>query len=237
MRRRQVRERIRGIVFDKDGTLFDFHATWSAWSAGFIREVSGGDVARQAALAQVLEFDLAAGRFARTSPMIAGTMELFVQAVRSVLPELEEQRLRRMILTSTAAAPQVEATPLVPLFDRLIAAGLTLGLATNDSEVPARAHLERAGVLDRFAFIAGYDSGHGAKPEPGMLAAFCLATGIAPAACAMIGDTTHDLDSGRAAGMVTDGVLTGLADRAELGAHADVVLDDIAALPGWLGLP
>jgi phosphoglycolate phosphatase len=23
---------IRGLVFDKDGTLFDFHATWGGWS-------------------------------------------------------------------------------------------------------------------------------------------------------------------------------------------------------------
>ena len=69
-----------------------------------------------------------------------------------------------------------------------------------------------------------------------MLAAFCRATGIPPAACAMIGDSTHDLDSGRAAGMVTVAVLTGLATRDDLEPHADVVLDDIAALPGWLGI-
>ena len=232
-----MRHRVRGIVFDKDGTLFDFHATWSAWCAGFIHEVTACNTGRAAKLARALEFDLAARRFATTSPMIAGTMEVFVRAVRSVLPEIDEVRLRRMILASTAAAPQVEAAPLAPLLDRLIAAGLTLGIATNDSEAPARAHLERAGVLDHFAFVAGYDSGHGAKPDPGMLAAFCAATGIAPAACAMIGDTIHDLDSGRAAGMRTVGVLTGLAGRAELAPHADAVLDHIGQLPAWLGLP
>ena len=53
----------------------------------------------------------------------------------------------------------------------------------------------------------------------------------------MIGDSTHDLDSGRAAGMVTVAVLTGVASRADLEPHADVVLADIAALPDWLGLP
>jgi phosphoglycolate phosphatase len=232
-----VRNGIGGLVFDKDGTLFDFHATWSAWSAGFIRELAAGDSGRADALAGVLEFDLAAGRFAKSSPMIAGTMEVFVQAVRSVLPEIEEGALRRMILMSTAAAPQVEAAPLGPLLDRLRAAGLTLGVATNDSEAPARAHLERAGVLDRFAFVAGYDSGHGAKPGPGMLEAFCRATGLAPAACAMIGDSAHDLASGRAAGMRTVGVLTGLASAEDLAPLADAVLADIAELPAWLGLP
>lgn len=226
---------IRGIVFDKDGTLFDFHATWSVWFAGFVRALTGGDAARSAALAEALRFDLALGRFERSSPMIAGTMDDFDRTVLAIMPELDRDELRRMILTSTAAAAQIEATPLVPLLDRLIAAGLTLGVATNDSEYPARTHLERAGILDRFAFVAGYDSGHGAKPEPGMLAAFCRATGIPPEACAMIGDSTHDLDSGRAAGMTTVAVLTGVATRDDLAPHADVVLDDIAALPAWLG--
>jgi phosphoglycolate phosphatase len=231
-----VRQGIRGIVFDKDGTLFDFNATWAAWLAGFIHDIARGDLARAAALAQILDFDLAASRFAKSSPMIAGTMDVFDSSVRSVFPEIDPGRLREMIVTSTAAAPQVEVAPLAPLLDRLVAAGLTLGLATNDSEVPARAHLERAGVLDRFAFIAGYDSGHGAKPGPGMLRAFCAATGIAPATCAMIGDSTHDLDCGRAAGMVRVGVLTGLAGRADLAPHADAVLDDIGQLPAWLGI-
>ena len=41
---------IRGVLFDKDGTLFDFHETWSAWARGFIADVTGGDPARGAAL-------------------------------------------------------------------------------------------------------------------------------------------------------------------------------------------
>jgi phosphoglycolate phosphatase len=228
---------IRGIVFDKDGTLFDFHATWSVWCDGLIRDLCGPDPAQIERLARRLDFDLDARRFAPSSPMIAGTMEVIIDAVRDVLPHEEEGSLRRMILTTSAATQQIEVTPLVPLLDRLLAAGITLGLATNDSEAPAKAHLARAGILDRFAFVAGYDSGHGAKPEPGMLAAFCAATGIPASACAMIGDSTHDLDSGRAAGMVTVAVLTGPASREDLAPHADVVLDDISALPGWLGLP
>jgi phosphoglycolate phosphatase len=232
-----LQKAIRGLVFDKDGTLFDFHATWSVWCDGLIRDLCGPDPGRLASLAGRLEFDLASRRFEPSSPMIAGTMEVVVEAIRDVLPELEEAPLRRRILASTAAAEQIEVAPLVPLLDRLIAAGMTLGLATNDAEEPARAHLERAGILDRFAFVAGYDSGHGAKPTPGQLRAFCQLTGIPPKGCAMVGDSTHDLDSGRAAGMATVAVLTGLASRAELAPHADVVLDHIGDLPGWLGLP
>ena len=232
-----MQQRIRGLVFDKDGTLFDFHATWSVWCDGLIRDLCGPDPAQVERLASRLDFDLDARRFAPTSPMIAGTMEVIIDAVREVLPQHEEHALRRMILTTSAATQQIEVTPLVPLLDRLIAAGMTLGIATNDSEAPARAHLERAGILDRFAFVAGYDSGHGAKPTPGQLLAFCALTGIPPARMRHDRRLTHDLDSGRAAGMAAVGVLTGLATRADLAPHADVVLDDIGALPAWLGLP
>jgi len=225
---------LRGLVFDKDGTLFDFHATWGPWTAGFIHGLSDGDGALAARLAAGLGFDLGAGRFERDSPMIAGTTEVVIAAVLAALPGCDEAALRRHVLATTAAADQVEAAPLRPLLGGLRADGLTLGLATNDAEAPARVHLERMGVLRDFAFVAGYDSGWGAKPGPGMLDAFCCATGLAPAAVAMIGDSTHDLAAGRAAGMVTIGVLTGPARAADLAPFADAILPDIGALPGWL---
>ncbi len=227
---------IRGLVFDKDGTLFDFQASWGAWCAGFIGDLAGGDPATTRALARALEYDLDTRLFRRSSPVIAGTSEVIVAAIHAVLPGLDGAWLRHHVLVSSAEAPQVPATPLGPLFDVLDAADLVLGLATNDGEAPARAHLDRAGVLERFAYIAGYDSGHGAKPGPGMLHAFCDATGLPAAACAMIGDSTHDLASGRAAGMVTVAVLTGPAVAEDLAPLADVVLRDISDLPDWLGL-
>jgi phosphoglycolate phosphatase len=50
----------------------------------------------------------------------------------------------------------------------------------------------------------------------------------------MVGDSLHDLDAGRAAGMRTVAVLTGIADRAALAPHADVVLGHIGELPDWI---
>ena len=117
----------------------------------------------------------------------------------------------------------------------MAARGLHLGVATNDSEHAARAHLRTAGIHDRFAFIAGADSGHGGKPDPGMCLAFAAAVGIAPGQVLMVGDSLHDLHAGRAAGMRTLGVLTGMANAAELAPHADLVLPDIGALSGVLG--
>jgi phosphoglycolate phosphatase len=227
---------IRGLVFDKDGTLFDFHRTWAGWCAALIRDLTAGQPEKTQALAAAFGFDLQRQAFRKSSPVIAGTMEVMVRAIRGVLPETDEAALRAELVRSAAEAPQVEAVPLRPLLDRLRGEGFTLGIATNDAEVPARAHLGAAGVLDRFAFVAGYDSGHGMKPGTGMLEAFCRATSLAPADCAMIGDSSHDLVSGRAAGMTTVAVLTGIAEADDLAHLADAVLRDIGGLPFWLGL-
>jgi phosphoglycolate phosphatase len=32
---------IKGIIFDKDGTLFDFNATWGAWTRGMLEAEAG----------------------------------------------------------------------------------------------------------------------------------------------------------------------------------------------------
>jgi phosphoglycolate phosphatase len=67
-----------------------------------------------------------------------------------------------------------------------------------------------------------------------MCLAFAAACGIEPRRVAMVGDSRHDLQAGRAAGMRTVAVLTGIAGARDLSPLADVVLADIAALPGWL---
>lgn len=228
--------RLRGLVFDKDGTLFDFHQTWSTWSAGLIARLSDGDPGTARLLAERLGYDLDTLRFLPHSRMIAGTMDDLLDAIGTLIPGWSEADLRRLVMESSATAPQAEATPLSPLLDRLTGAGYVIGLATNDAEMPARAHLDAARITGHFTFVAGYDSGHGAKPGSGMLDAFCAATGLAPADCAMIGDSTHDLASGRSAGMTTVGVLTGLALAEDLAPLADAILPDIGALPDWLGL-
>ncbi|MEO1027041.1 MAG: HAD family hydrolase, partial [Pseudomonadota bacterium] len=128
---------------------------------------------------------------------------------------------------------QQPAVQLRPCLEAL-AAERYLGLVTNDSETPARAHLAQENIADLFTFIAGWDSGYGAKPEPGQLLAFCEITGISPAATIMVGDSRHDLMAGRAAGMGTVGVLTGVAGETDLADLADVVLPDIGHLAGWL---
>ena len=225
---------IDGILFDKDGTLFDFAATWAPWAEAFLLRLFDGDRAQAAELARHLGFDLASNTFSPDSVVIAGTPSDIVAQMAPHLPASDPHRLVEIINEEAAGAPMAEAVPLRPFLPDLKSRGLKLGVATNDAEAPARAHLGAVGVVDQFDFIAGFDSGYGGKPAPGQLHAFCDATSIAPQNAVMVGDSLHDLRAGRAAGFTTIGVLTGMATAADLQEHADVILPDIGAIPDWL---
>ncbi len=225
---------LRGLLFDKDGTLFDFHRSWGPWLAGFLAEVSG-DKTHALQLAEALGFDLPRQTFRPGSVFVHDTLEEIMDAVLPHLPDWERAALEAYAIEETAKVPQVPTVPLAPLLSGFQARGLVLGVATNDNEHPAKTQLEAAGVIGHFDFVAGYDSGFGGKPDTGMQHAFCAAHGLAPSEVAMVGDSLHDMTSGRDAGMVTVGVLTGTTTRAELEAVADVVLANIGEIEGWLG--
>lgn len=224
---------IDGIVFDKDGTLFDFRTSWGGFAAGLLDRL-GRDTAHRAALGAAIGFDPATGQFAPDSPMIAATADEIAAVMVPHLPDMNIENLADLLNTLSATAPMHPAVPLRAVLGGLRARGLRLGLATNDTECPARSHLAAAGIEDLFDFVAGCDSGFGAKPEPGMLLAFARSQGLEPVRVAMVGDSRHDLIAARAAGMRAVAVLTGVALRAELAPDAEVVLEDIAGLGGWI---
>lgn len=225
--------RIRGLVFDKDGTLFDFRQSWGGWAAGFLNQISDHeDHARR--LGRAIGYDLDTGSFAPDSPVIAATAADIAVALCDHLPGRSVAEVTSHINAAAALAPMAEVLPLRPFFTNLRSRGLKIGLATNDTEGPARTHLEAHSIIDLFDFISGYDSGHGPKPAPGMCLAFARHVGLDPSECAMVGDSLHDLHAGRAAGMTCIAVLTGVAERADLAPHADVVLESIAVLEDWL---
>lgn len=228
---------IDAVIFDKDGTLFDFSASWGAWTESLIAELTG-DPLEAAALGVVLGFDLEARAFSAGSPVIAQTTPEIAEILLPHLRGITIADLNARMNALAALAPMIPAVDLPAVLGALCARGLRLGLATNDTELPARTHLRNAGVLELFAFVAGCDSGYGGKPAPGQLLAFAETLGLDPARVVMVGDSRHDLDAGRAAGMRTVAVLTGIAGAADLAPFADTVLDDIGSLGRWIdGLP
>lgn len=228
---------IDAVVFDKDGTLFDFRKSWSGYVRRVIAELAGageGGVRHKAELARALGFNPEAGDFQPDSPVIAGTAEDIADHLLPLLPGWDHAALVDRLNAQSTEAEMTESVPLVPLIGALRARGLRIGLATNDIEAAGRAHLAAVGVDRLFDAILGADSGHGAKPGPGMLLAFARGVGVTPARVLMVGDSRHDLIAGREAGMQTVAVLTGVATAADLAPLADAVLPDVGALPAWI---
>ncbi|WP_171239775.1 HAD family hydrolase [Ruegeria sp. HKCCA5491] len=225
---------IDAILFDKDGTLFDFANTWGAFGLNVLLRLADGDNQRAAELGRIIGFDLESVTYSEDSIVIAGTVEEVADVLVPHLPDMEHEELIDLLNVESASAPQAPAVTLAPFLNGLRDAGLKLGVATNDGEMPALEHLASAGIREHFDFVAGYDSGHGYKPGPGQLLAFAAHVDVAPERVAMVGDSLHDLQAGRAAGMTTIGVLTGLAPAETLAPFADVVLPNIGHIPGWL---
>jgi phosphoglycolate phosphatase len=224
---------IAAILFDKDGTLIDFDGTWGPATYAVMRTLAKGDEAAMARQAAALHFSLETRRFLLTSPLIAGSSASYGSVWGEALGRSDLDALRREIDELTAVESLKALTPIGRPSDVLAslrARGLRLGLATNDSEASARRQVAALGLADHLDFIAGYDSGHGGKPAPGMALAFARQIGVAPAEIAMVGDTLHDLRAARAAGALAVAVLTGPATIEDLVNEADHVLDDIGGL-------
>ena len=231
-----IQHSIKGLLFDKDGTLFDYQTTWGPWAENFISEVSDGDVKIAHQIATTLGFNQDKGRFLPTSKFIAGTTEEVLEVVLSAIPSMSINTLEKIYFDSTAKATLSPPVPLKPLLHQFKRNKIKIGVATNDHETTAINHLSRANIKEDFDFIVGYDSGFGSKPEPGMLNAFCNTTGLKSHEIAMVGDTLHDLEAGQRANMLTIGVLTGMATREELETKATVVLNHIGEIPKTFNL-
>ncbi|MBX6323025.1 MAG: HAD family hydrolase [Rhodospirillaceae bacterium] len=234
-----MRAAIRAVLFDKDGTLFDFHRTWVPVYEALACRVAGGPGEAADRLLELAGRDAVSGRIHPESILGAGTLAQLAELWAGAVGAPDAAALRQMIESYARQASTAHAAPvtdLPALFRRLRGRGLALGVATMDGEAAARAHLAAFGLSGLVDFVCGYDSGHGLKPEAGMVRAFCRATGVPAAAVAVVGDTLHDLSMARAAsaGLVV-GVLTGASPREALLPHADHVLESIAELEAILG--
>lgn len=225
---------IHGILFDKDGTLFDFHKTWMSVVMEAAAYASGGDKDLADQLLAAGGLDLATGRFMPDSVIAAGhareLAELWVNlgAVKSlqILNSRIDDLFNRLGLVN--ASP---VTDLVKLFSFFRDEGFATGIATNDSAAGARATVKKFGLTSLVCFVAGYDSGFGPKPGPGMVRAFCRATGLDPQNVAVVGDSEHDMTMGRLAGAgLLVGVLTGAGTRESLQGSTHLIIEDIQCL-------
>lgn len=227
------------VVFDKDGTLIDFHAMWGTWLVGLaadLARVTGRPVLDD--LRRVMDAAASSGRISSGGPLATSTMAvlrgLAVEAVRASGCDAEEAAAA-VDAAWSSPDPVALARPLADLtalFGRLRDTGRHVAVVTADDRAPTEATLAALGVAHWIGALVCADDGLAMKPAPDMLLSACDSLGVSPARTAMVGDTPADLAMARAAGALAIGVLSGVGDREALAPLADLLVATVAELPG-----
>lgn len=206
------------VIFDVDGTISDSQAQiCAAMDYGFAE--LGLPVPPRAAILSIVGLSLP-------------------QAVARLVPEQPaevQDRIVEYYKKSYQAHRKVEPVPLYPgaadLLHRLAAReDLFLGVATGKSRRGLEALIAHHGLDGLFVTRQVADN-HPSKPHPSMIATALVETGVEACDAVMIGDTSYDMEMGRAAGVATIGVCWGYHPTEELvAAGAGRLVSDFDAL-------
>ncbi|HEV8404074.1 MAG TPA: HAD family hydrolase [Candidatus Limnocylindrales bacterium] len=226
------------VIFDKDGTLIEFHAMWGGWAVALaddLRLATGHEVARS--LFEMLGYDQATGTVLPHGGLAATPMARLHDRTRDVLlgvgipPVVAD---RALASAWRAPDPVALASPLADLgalFGRLRQDGRKVAVATSDDRGPTIRSLAALGIADGVDAVVCADDGVPVKPAPDMVHHLCAVTGTLVANAAVVGDSPADLRMGRTAGAgLTIGVMTGVGSREDLDPFADLVIDSVAGL-------
>ena len=153
------------VIFDKDGTLLDFHATWNE-AIGSAFDLVADQTAKERA-AELFGYDLAERRVLSHSAFISETSE----TTDNLIADLIDVATFKQTINEASQRNIVANKGATTALDALIDRGWKLAVATNDSESCAMEHVEALKWSHFFTSVKGFDSGHGSKPGPGMVLA------------------------------------------------------------------
>lgn len=214
--------RLKGIIFDMDGTLTNsvdvYFETFRAAAVQVGLRVDRGQILGSMAVGA---FD-----WERFVPGDIPDRAARLSAFRKMLPDC-----------FAAAFPEVRPLPgVLRLLRDLAACGIRLGLVTT-SQVSTLRTLEMYSALHFFHAVITRDDGFPVKPSPDGVVECLRRLQVAPQNGIMVGDTPLDIRAGKQVGLKTIGVLSGMATRALLEAEGpDAIIPDVTEIPRLLAI-
>ena len=233
------------VIFDKDGTLVDFTATWVPLirkRAQFLVKSLGGNGELEALLLKSWGIDPVTGKIdprgpcpvsPRSEEIVIGTMTLYQKGY-----PWDESKQWVMEAFDQADVTTDRKTLLRPvdgiqnLLRRLKRDGLYLALATSDERRDTEVVLSSLGLETLFDALVCAGEVDAPKPDPEAILTLCNRFSIPPGETIFIGDTVTDMIMGKRAQVaLTIGIVEGgVTPRDELERVADVVFDSIRDL-------
>lgn len=207
------------IVFDWDGTLMDSAACIAASLQAACRDL-GLPVPSERDARYVIGLGLK-------------------DAMAHILPQLDpseyprvSERYRHHFLIGDAGTTLFAGVE--EMLKALHEAGHLLAVATGKSRRGLDRALEATRVAQYFHATRCADEGH-SKPDPGMLYRLLEETGVGAERALMIGDTTHDMQMAKAAGIARVAVAHGAHEKCDLLEYDPLAcVGDCGELASWL---
>jgi phosphoglycolate phosphatase len=224
------------LLFDKDGTLFEFAAMWGPWADRLLEEVlaESGAAVSPAELGRDIGWDRSARRYDPAGPLAVGSRPDLIGVIAGGLYRagVPWHRAKEAVVTAGRRLDTDFDWTLRPvagleaLLDRAAEAGLPVAVITADDTAAAQRHLEQAGLEDRVTVVVGDDAVQVGKPDPEPVYIACRTLAVEPGQAVLFGDSAGDVASGRAAGV---GLVVGVAESPAVAAEltgADQVVAD-----------
>ena len=233
------------IIFDKDGTLIDFTATWVPLirrRAALLLKALGRGKDLEALLLNAWGIDPVNGRIdprgpcpvsPRSEEIIIGTMALYQEGYPwDEAKGLVSQAFDEADATSNRKEMLKPVSGIQPFLAHLKHQGFLLSLATSDERRDTEAMLSSLDMEDLFDVVFCAEEMNPPKPHPESILAICRRLFIPPQEAVFIGDTVTDMMMGKRAGVgLTVGIIEGgVTPREELEKVADIVVDSIREL-------
>jgi phosphoglycolate phosphatase len=160
------------------------------------------------------------------------------QPINDIIKGDTHSFLRVYLKTYYSVTP--EKTKLLPNVStalKILSARAKLALITMRS-VPAESiikELERFGIAQYFTYVVTASDTHNPKPSPEALIKCVKALDVQMRDCIIVGDSINDVKAGKAAGIKSVAVLSGLFSREEVvKEHPDLILKDVTELPSFI---
>ncbi len=234
-------------VFDKDGTLIDFHHLWGRKAVLAVEAVvawAGADRALAGRLYQGIGFDPETGRPEPNGPLAVTSMVKLYTICAAILYQHglawheAEHAAHEHFAGGLGALPTADlvrpAGDVAGLFRLLAEAGVKIAIVTSDDRAATLATLPILGIEPYVAGMICGDDPVANKPAPDALLRLSSDLGVQLPRVMMVGDTVGDMMMGGNAGIgCRVAVLSGAAGGEALTPHADAVLrsiDDIRVL-------